>query len=108
MWEQKEKGGGIESENKKNPWRGGKNDKGTSELKDGKSIRFNVMGFPDSSFGKGSTCNAGDPSSIPGLGRSPGERKGYPLQRSGLENSLDWNGVTKCLTRLSDFHLQWQ
>ena len=38
MWEQKEKGGGIESENKKNPWRGGKNDKGTSELKDGKSI----------------------------------------------------------------------
>ena len=36
-----------------------------------------------------STCNAGDLGSIPGLGRSPGERKGYPLQYSGLENSMD-------------------
>ena len=40
------------------------------------------MGFPDSSVGKESTCNAGDPSSIPGLGRSTGERTGYPLQYS--------------------------
>ena len=40
------------------------------------------MGFPVSSVGKESTCNAGDPSSIPGLGRSPGERMGYPLQYS--------------------------
>ena len=40
------------------------------------------MGFPDSSVGKESTCNAGDPSSIPGLGRSPGEGIGYPLQYS--------------------------
>ena len=39
--------------------------------------------------GKESTCNAGDLSSIPGLGRSPGEGKGYPLQYSGLENSVD-------------------
>ena len=38
--------------------------------------------FPGSSAGKKSTCNAGDPSSIPGLGRSPGERVGYSLQRS--------------------------
>ena len=38
------------------------------------------MGFPGSSAGKESTCNAGDPSSIPGWGRSPGEGKGYPLQ----------------------------
>ena len=40
------------------------------------------MGFPDSSFGKESTCNAGDPSSIPGSGRSAGEEIGYPLQYS--------------------------
>ena len=46
-------------------------------------------GFPDSSVGKESACNAGDPSSIPGSGRSPGEGKGYPLQYSGLENSMD-------------------
>ena len=46
-------------------------------------------GFPDSSVGKESTCNVGDPSSIPELGRSAGEGKGYPLQYSGLENSMD-------------------
>ena len=38
---------------------------------------------------KKSACNAGDPSLIPGLGRSPGERNGNPLQYSGLENSMD-------------------
>ena len=42
----------------------------------------NVSGFPDSSVSKESACNAGDPGSIPGLGRSAGERKGYPLQYS--------------------------
>ena len=47
------------------------------------------MGFPDSSVGKESTCNAGDPGSITGLGRSPGEEKGYPFQYSGLENTMD-------------------
>ena len=41
------------------------------------------------SAGKESACNAGDLGSIPGLGRSPGEEKGYPLQYSGLENSID-------------------
>ena len=46
-------------------------------------------GFPDSSVGKESTCNAGDPGSIPGSGRSTGEGKGYPFQYSGLENSID-------------------
>ena len=46
-------------------------------------------GFPCSSAGKESTCNAGDPGSIPGLGRSPGEGIGYPLQYSGLEDSMD-------------------
>ena len=44
--------------------------------------------FPDSTVGKESTCNARDPSVIPGLGRSPGEGKGYPFQYSGLEKFM--------------------
>ena len=49
------------------------------------------MGFPcDSVVGKESSCNVGDLDSIPELGRSPGEGKGYPLQYFGLENSMDW------------------
>ena len=44
----------------------------------------------DGSTGKESSCNAGDLGSIPGLRRSPGEGKGYPLQYSGLENSMDY------------------
>ena len=48
-----------------------------------------VRGFPGSSTGKESACNGGDPTLIPGLGSSPGERKSYPLQYSGLENSMD-------------------
>ena len=48
-----------------------------------------MLGFPDSSAGKESTCNARDPGSIPGSGRSAGEGKGHPLQYSGLENSTD-------------------
>ena len=47
------------------------------------------LGFPCGSAGKESTCNAGDLDSIPGLGRFPGEGKGYLLQYSGLENSMD-------------------
>ena len=43
---------------------------------------MNYEGFPDSSFGEESACNAGDPSQIPGLERSPGEGEGYPLQYS--------------------------
>ena len=46
---------------------------------------------PYSSVGKESTCNAGDPGLIPGLGRSTGEGIGYPLQYSGLENSIDYS-----------------
>ena len=46
-----------------------------------KSTR-NIKGFPNNSVGKESTCNAGDPSSIPGSGRSAGEGIGYPLQYS--------------------------
>ena len=65
-----------------------------------------LWGFPDSSVGKESACNAGDPSLIPGSGRSPGEGIGHPLQCSGLENSMDClvRGVAKSQTRLSDFH----
>ena len=47
------------------------------------------MGFPHSSVDKGSACNAGDPGLIPGLGRSPGEGNGNPLQYSCLENPTD-------------------
>ena len=47
------------------------------------------MNFPHSSVGKESACNAGAPGSIPGLGRSSGERNGNPLQYSHLENPMD-------------------
>ena len=67
---------------------------------------LSTLGFPNSSVGKESTCNAGDTGSIPGLGRFPEEEKGYPLQYSGLENSMDCivHGVAKRQTQLSDFH----
>ena len=63
------------------------------------------LGFPCGSAGKESTCNVGDLGSISELGRSPGEGKGYPLQYSGLENSMNCiiHGVTKSWTRLSEF-----
>ena len=48
-----------------------------------------VQFFPGGSVGKECTCNAGDLGLIPGLGKSPGEGKGYPLQYSGLENSVN-------------------
>ena len=65
-----------------------------------------VFGSP---AGKESACNAGDPGSIPGSGRSAGEGKGYPFQYSGLENSMDCivHGVGKSGTRLSDFHFHF-
>ena len=64
------------------------------------------LGFLYGSAGKESAHKVGDLGSIPGLGRSPGEGKGYPLQYSGLENSMDYivHGVAKSRTRLSDFH----
>ena len=61
------------------------------------------QGFPGGSDSKESACNAGDLGVIPGLGRSPGEEKGYPLQHSGLENSMDYMG-SQSRTQLSDFH----
>ena len=65
-----------------------------------------ALSFLGGLLSKESACNAGDLGSIPELGRSPGEGKGYPLQYSGLENSMDCivHGVAKSQTRLSDFH----
>ena len=61
---------------------------------------------------KNPPANAGDTrdvGSVPGLGRSPGERKGHPLQYSDTENSMDCRvrGVAKSRTRLSDFHFHF-
>ena len=74
-----------------------------------------AMGFPRSSVGKESACKAGEPGSIPGSGRSPGEGNGNPLQYSCLENPMDggaWQatvyGVPKSQTRLSDFTLTFK
>ena len=67
------------------------------------------VGFPCGSAGKESSCNAGDLGLILGLGRAPGEGKAYPLQYSGLENSMDYtvHGVAKSQTQLSDFHFHF-
>ena len=71
------------------------------------------MSFPGGSDGKASACNVGDRGSIPGLGRSPGEGNGNPLQYSCLENPMEggawWatvHGVAKSRTGLSDFTSQ--
>ena len=64
------------------------------------------MGFPCVSAGKEFACLAGDLGLIPGLGKPAGEGKGYPLQYSDLENSMDCidHSVAKSWTQLSDFH----
>ena len=61
---------------------------------------IDMWGFPCGLASKELTCNVGDPGSVPGLGRSPGEGKGYPLQDSGLENFKDCtvHGVAKSQT----------
>ena len=66
---------------------------------------LHITGFPCGSAGEESACNAGDLGSIPGLGRSPEEGRGYPLQYSGLEKSMDYrvHGVTE----LRDFHFRF-
>ena len=63
-------------------------------------LRLVSMGFPCGSAGKESACNVGGLGLIPGLGRSTGEGKGYPLQYSGLENSMDCivHGIAKSRT----------
>ena len=65
-----------------------------------------MNGFPGGSAGKESSFNVGYLGSIPGLGRSPGEGKGHPLQYSGLENSMNClvHGVMNSQTQLSDIH----
>ena len=63
------------------------------------------LGFSCGSDGKESTCNVEDLGSILGLGRSPGEGKGYLLQYSGQENAMYYT-VAKSQTRLSDFHMK--
>ena len=69
-------------------------------LEKGQTTHSSILGLPYGSAGKESACNVGDLGLIPGLGRSPGEGKGYPLQYSGLENSMDCivHGVTKSQT----------
>ena len=57
----------------------------------GETTHSSVSGFPGGSAGKESTCNVGNPSLIPGLGRSPGEGNSYPLQCPGMENPKDWD-----------------
>ena len=74
-------------------------------------------GFPGGSDGKESACNLGDPGSIPGSGRSPGDGNGNPLQYSHLENPMDgggWcamaftvRGVAKSQTQLSDWNFHF-
>ena len=59
------------------------------ETRDTELLAPLIFGFPCSSVGKEPACNAGDPSSIPGLGRFPEEGNGYLLQYSCLENSMD-------------------
>ena len=73
-------------------------------------VMYRCGAFPDSSVGKESTCNSEDPGLIPGLGRSPREGNGNPLQYSGLGNPMDrgaWratvHGVPKSWTRLSNY-----
>ena len=72
----------------------------TGENRTELEICYDLNSFPCGSAGKESACNAGDVGLIPGLGRSPGEGKGYPPQYSGLENSMDCtvHGVTKSRT----------
>ena len=67
------------------------------------------LGFPCGSACKKSACNVGELGLIPGLGKSTGEEKGYPLRISGLENSMDCivHGLAKSWTRLNDFHFHF-
>ena len=73
-----------------------------------------TLGFPGGSDGKESACNAGAEGSVAGLGRSPGEGNGFPLQYSCLKNSMDrgvwWaavHGVAKSWTQLSINYFDW-
>ena len=75
-------------------------------ISDVEHIFICLLNIPCGSAGKESSCSVGELGSIPGLGRSPGEGKGYPLLYSALEKSMSCivHGVTKSQTGLSDFH----
>ena len=71
-------------------------------------VNLHAVGFPGGLPGKKSVCNAGDLGSIPGYGRSPRKGKGYPLQYSCLENSMDrgaWQAIVLLLSRFSRVRL---
>ena len=70
---------------------------------------YPLFRFPGGSAGKESACNSRDLGSIPRLGQSPGEGNSYPLQYSGLENSMDCvvRGIERSGTQLSDFHFHF-
>ena len=72
-------------------------------------LHISIMGFPCGSVGEESTCNVGDLGSILRLGRSAGEGNSYPVQCSGLENSMDCivHGITKSQTLLSHSHFHF-
>ena len=72
------------------PGAGESKDEKVTSLAGGPVLASVLLGFPCGSAGRESTYNEGDLGSIPGLGRSPGEGKGYPFQFSGLENSMDY------------------
>ena len=78
-------------------------------LEEGKATHSSILGLPGWPAGKESAGNAGDLGSIPGLGRSSGEGKGYALQYPGLESSMDCivQGVAKSSTRLGDLHFHF-
>ena len=70
------------------------------------AMNTSLLGFPCGSDGKASAYNAGDLDSIPGLGRSPGERNGNPLQYSCLENPMDrgaWQAMVYGVTRVRHY-----
>ena len=70
------------------------------------SILQEIRGFPGGSDSKESACNAGDPSSIPGSGRSPGEGNGYPLPYSCLEKPMDRGAWKATVHGIAKSHLQ--
>ena len=78
-------------------------------ISNSKCYRFREVLWPGGSDGKKSACDAGDTCSFLGLGRSPGEGNGYPLQYYGLENSMDCtvHEVAESDTILSDFHFHF-
>ena len=79
-------------------------------LEKGKATHSSILGFPCGSAGKESAYSAGDLGSMPALRRTPGEGKGYPLQYSGLDNSMNYtfHGVPKSGTQLRDFHFHFE